>query len=476
MVTRAGSTESDALCLNKYEHCLHRLILDLAHIGVLVVNRQGDIKYLNPTYANMFGMDIETAMTRNINDYFPDSKLMRVMETGIPDKAVEFSYRGQDALLNRYPIIDNGVVTGGFVEVYFRDIRELQKLLRKMSNLQRKVLYYKRKSQGLPGAQYTFDQLIGESSVMKKFKKLATQFAQSSMPVLIMGESGSGKELVAHAIHSASPRAGDAFVTVNCAAIPKDLLESELFGFEEGAFTGAKTGGKVGKFELADRGTIFLDEVGELPMDMQAKLLRVLEGGEIQKIGTSELVYSDFRLIAATNKDLAASVAKEMFREDLYHRLHILVLKIPPLRERPEDLLLLAQHALNTTEDRPFNVGIAFASEVQQLLQSYPWPGNIRELRNVLSFAVFSLDEGQNEIKLRNLPPYMLESGVMMVTRQKTAPSPLNQAREKSEREALSLALEETHQNKVKAAKLLGISRNELYRKMRKYGLIGQTG
>ena len=208
---------------------------------------------------------------------------------------------------------------------------------------------------------------------------------------------------------------------------------------------------------------------------MQAKLLRVLESGEIQKIGTSELVYSDFRLIAATNKDLASSVAKGSFREDLYHRLHILVMNIPALRDRPEDIPLLAQHVLNTTKDRPLNLKIAFASDVQQLLGSYPWPGNIRELRNVISFAVFSLDEGQNEIKLRNLPPYMLESGILMVDRQKTAPSPLNQAREKTEREALTLALEDTRQNRVQAAKLLGISRNELYRKMRKYGLLRKT-
>jgi transcriptional regulator with PAS, ATPase and Fis domain len=474
MVSRSDYRENDALCLNKYEDCLHKLILDLAHVGVLVTDANGDIKYLNPTYARMFGLDIKAALTKNINDYFPNSKLMDVMKTGVPDKAVEFSFKGQDALINRYPIIDDGVTMGGFIEVYFRDIRELQKLMRKMNNLQKKVLYYKRKSQGLPGAKYTFDDIIGESAVIKEFKKLGMQFARSSMPVLIMGESGSGKELVAHAIHSASPRAGEAFVRVNCAAIPKDLLESELFGFEEGTFTGAKSGGSVGKFELADRGTIFLDEIAELPLDMQAKLLRVLESGEIQKIGTSELVFSDFRLVAATNKDLAASVAKGSFREDLYHRLHILVLKIPPLRERPEDIPILAQHVLNTTKEGPSNLEIKFANEVKQLLKSYLWPGNIRELRNVLSFAVFSLDEGLSEIRLRNLPPYMLESGVMMVTRLKAAPSPLSQAREKSEKEALILALETTDQNKVKAARLLGISRNELYRKMRKYGLLSQ--
>lgn len=467
-----GCPEHDVLRLNRYEDCLHKLILDLAHIGVLITDRKGDIKYLNPTYAKMFNMEIGDALTKNICDYFPESKLMEVMETGIPDKAVKFSFQGQNALINRYPITDQGVVTGGFIEVYFRDIRELQKLMHRMDSLEKKVLYYKRKSQGLPGALYTFDDIVGESPAMKECKKLGKQFARSSIPVLILGESGSGKELVAHAIHAASLRAGEAFVRVNCAAIPKDLLESELFGFEEGTFTGAKIGGKVGKFELADKGTIFLDEIGELPLDMQAKLLRVLENGEIQKIGTSEFVYSDFRLIAATNQDLATAVARRTFREDLYHRLHILVLKVPALRQRPDDIPVLAQYLLNTTKDKPSSQRITFTDEVVKLLQSHSWPGNIRELKNVLTFALFSMDEGNGEIRLRNLPPYMLENSVRMASTLKSPLSPLNQAREKSEKEALVLALEQTAQNKVKASKLLGISRNEIYRKMRKYGMI----
>lgn len=467
----SGCSETDALRLNRYKDCLHKLILDLAHIGVLITDRKGDIKYLNPTFASMFDIDLDGALKRNINDFFPESKLMEVMRTGIPDKAVEFSFDGQNALINRYPIADQGEVTGGFIEVYFRDIKELQKLMRRMDTLQKKVLYYKRKSQGLPGALYTFDDIVGESPAMKECKKLGKQFSRSSIPVLILGESGSGKELVAHAIHAASLRAREAFVRVNCAAIPKDLLESELFGFEEGTFTGAKTGGKVGKFELADKGTIFLDEIGELPLDMQAKLLRVLENGEIQKIGTSEYVMSDFRLIAATNQDLAAAVARRKFREDLYHRLHILVLKVPPLRQRPEDIPILAQFLLNTTRDKPSDLAITFAGDVLRLLQTHSWPGNIRELKNVLSFALFSLDDGLHEIRLRNLPPYMLETGVRMAATSKNAASPLNQAREKSEKEALLNALEQTAQNKVKAAKLLGISRNEIYRKMKKYGL-----
>ena len=179
-----------------------------------------------------------------------------------------------------------------------------------MTDLEKKVNYYRRKSQGLPTAIYTFDDLVGKGESIRHSKSLGLRFAHSSQPVLLFGESGSGKELVAHALHAASQRAREAFIRVNCAAIPKDLMESELFGFEDGTFTGAKIGGKVGKFELADKGTIFLDEIADLPFDMQAKLLRVIDNKEIQKIGNSGSVTSDFRLIAATNKDLEKLVTR----------------------------------------------------------------------------------------------------------------------------------------------------------------------
>jgi transcriptional regulator with PAS, ATPase and Fis domain len=447
------------------------MILDIAHIGILVTDHKGNIKYLNPTFSNMFDVEIEFALGKNINDYFPKSQLLDVIRSGIPHKAIRFSYRGQDALINRYPITNGDKTIGGLIEVYFRDINVLKDLMQQMTDLEKKVLYYKRKTQGLPGAKYTFDDIIGQSDTIRDLKNLGSRFATSSQPVLLYGESGSGKELVAHAIHASSQRANEVFIRVNCAAIPKDLMESELFGFEEGTFTGAKVGGKVGKFELADKGTIFLDEIAELPFEMQAKLLRVIENKEIQKIGTSISVYSDFRLIAATNKDLATLVREGTFREDLYHRLHILVLQVPPLRERSEDILLLVQHLLRELEDKPQNLDVSFSPEVKQLLQGYAWPGNIRELRNVLSFAILSLDEGQNEIRLRNLPPYLVEKGILKVRPYNNDSGSLIQAREKSEKEALAAALERSARNKSKAAKMLGISRNELYKKIKKYGL-----
>jgi transcriptional regulator with PAS, ATPase and Fis domain len=471
MKAHKGCSGVDALSLDINTGCLHRMILDIAHIGILVTDSKGNIKYLNPAFSTMFDIEIEFALGKNINDYFPKSQLLDVIRSGIPHKAIRFSYRGQDALINRYPITNGDKTIGGLIEVYFRDINVLKDLVQQMTDLEKKVLYYKRKAQGLPGAKYTFDDIIGQSDKIRDLKNLGLRFATSSQPVLLYGESGSGKELVAHAIHAYSQRANEIFIRVNCAAIPKDLMESELFGFEEGTFTGAKVGGKVGKFELADKGTIFLDEIAELPFEMQAKLLRVIENKEIQKIGTSISVYSDFRLIAATNKELATLVREGTFREDLYHRLHILVLQVPPLRERSEDILLLIPHLLRELEDKPHNLDVSFSPEVKQLLQGYAWPGNIRELRNVLSFAILSLDDGQNEIRLRNLPPYLVEKGILKVRLFKDDSCSLIQAREKSEKEALLAAMERSPQNKSKAAKILGISRNELYKKIKKYSL-----
>ena len=453
--------------------CLFKFILDIAHVGILITDKNGDIKYLNPKYAEMFKFDIQEALTRNICDYFKNSKLMEVIQTGKPDMAMKFSFQGQDALVNRHPIIRGNETIGGIIEVYFRDITELNSLIRRMNSLEQKVRYYKRKAQALPGARYSFDDIVGNSETTSSLRRKGMQFAKSSQPVLILGESGTGKELVAHATHSASLRAGEVFISINCAAIPKDLLEAELFGYEEGTFTGAKVGGKVGKFELADRGTIFLDEIGDLPLEMQAKLLRVIENKEIQKIGMSSPVYSDFRLVAATNKNLEACVAAGTFREDLYHRLNMLALRVPPLRERPEDILVLAQYLLDTLEDKPQDYRILLGSKVKQLFNMYSWPGNIREMKNVLSYAVFSLEEGQGEINLRNLPPYIIEKGVLNHKPGPPAVSSLSQARQDSEKEAILSALDSSGNNKAQAARLLGISRNELYKKMRRYGLGG---
>lgn len=456
----------------KSQGCLYREIIDMAHVGILICQVDGTIRLINPTYADMFGMNPVDSIGKNICEYFQNSRMLTVMQTGKADIDVKFTFKGQDALISRHPIVDNGKVVGGFIEVYSRDISKLSNLLKQLNNLEAKVKYYKRRAQGLPRAKYSLDDIIGQSEAITKIKKKVKNFAKSPELILVQGESGVGKELFAHAIHNASPRCAEAFLSINCAAIPGELLESELFGYEEGTFTGAKRGGKVGMFELADRGSIFLDEIGELPLAMQAKLLRVIENKEIQKIGRSSPAHSDFRVIAATNRDLYELVNQNKFRPDLFHRLNTLSLKIPSLRERTDDIPVLIHYILQSAFDKTGLKNITVSSEVMKLANAYSWPGNIREMKNVFSFALLLMEEDDSVIKLRHLPPYLIEKGVVNNNRLgRETVSSISHARIRAEREAIIAALKTSGNNKSQAAKILEISRNELYKKIRKYEL-----
>jgi len=447
----------------------YKVVLDSLHIGILVCDSKGVITYMNHKFAEMFNIDLSTSTNTMITDFFPNSAMLEVMKTGRSDKAVKFHFKGRDALVFRTPISNKAKATWGFIEVFFRDFSEFKEIMRRMNSLTKKVDYYKRRTQGLPGSKYSFDDIIGNSQVIQALKQKGGKFAKSSQPILILGESGTGKELVAHSIHSYSLRASEIFMKINCASIPKDLLESELFGYNEGAFTGSRKGGKIGKFELSDRGTIFLDEIGELPLTMQAKILRVIETKEIEKIGESDAIFSDFRLVAATNRNLEEAVAKGAFREDLYHRINILVLKVPPLRERAEDLPEIIQHLLNIMEDKPPDLQIKVGQNVMQLFRKYPWPGNIRELKNVLIFSLISLENGETEIETHHLPKYMLKTSNLESTSSFSVTSSIREIRKISEKKAILEALDIAKQNKSRASKILGISRNELYRKIGKY-------
>jgi transcriptional regulator with PAS, ATPase and Fis domain len=299
---------------------------------------------------------------------------------------------------------------------------------------------------------------------MRSLKDHALQAAATNLPVVITGESGTGKELFAQAIHHASSRRPFSFVRLNCSAIPRDLIETELFGYDKGAFTGARSSGKPGKFELAQHGSMFLDEIGDLPLEMQPKLLRVLEEKEFERVGGTSLIKADFRLLAATNQNLEDMLENGRFRSDLFYRLNVIPLHIPPLRERKEDLIPIADHLLKQmTHD---------FSEIQldpqsvKILREYEWPGNVRELSNVLERVVSSLDK--NTIFPHDLPFYLHG-------RQKIIPSANNSSlksvQDAAEKEAIRLALESSDDNKSKAADMLGIHRSLLYKKMKKYDL-----
>ena len=312
--------------------------------------------------------------------------------------------------------------------------------------------------------RYDLSNIIGTSGPMKQVYEQIAQVAQTATTVLIRGESGTGKELIAHAIHYNSPRASKPFVKVSCAALPDTLIESELFGYEKGAFTGAQAR-KRGRFELAHGGTLFLDEVGELNLSTQVKLLRVLQEGEFERLGGTETIKADIRLIAATNRDLEAAMSERQFREDLYYRLNVFSIFVPPLRDRKPDVMLLADHFLIKYARRHNKRIKRIATPAIDMLMSYHWPGNVRELENIVERAVLTCD-GQ-VIHGHDLPPTLQTAEASGTTMQ----SSLSDAIEQFEKDLIVDALKSTRGNRAKAARLLGTTERIIGYKIRKYDI-----
>ena len=312
--------------------------------------------------------------------------------------------------------------------------------------------------------RFTFDGLIGENELFQKAVFLARRAAMSNSTILLQGESGTGKEMFAQAVHNASARSDQLFVAVNCGAIPRDLIESELFGYEEGAFTGAKRGGCQGKFELASRGTIFLDEIGDMPIELQVTLLRVLQEKNVTRLGGSKVIPVNVRVIAATNRDLKKVILKGRFREDLYYRLNIFDINIPPLRERQSDIELLAEHLVGKITRLLGKTGIRISSEVLSCLTQYSWPGNIRELENAMERAI-NLAPG-DLIETEHLPDYLVEKQNQLTL--KSGPV-ITLTLQEMERQAIISALNALERNVVQTARVLGVSRSTLYNKIREY-------
>ena len=331
------------------------------------------------------------------------------------------------------------------------------------------------------GLMYSFDSILGESKALKEAVSLARKVSVTDVPVLLTGETGTGKEVFAQSIHYSSKRARQNFVAVNCSSFSKELLESEMFGHKAGSFTGALKD-KKGLFEEANNGTIFLDEIGELPLPMQAKLLRVLETGEIQKIAHKGQLHSDFRLIGATNRNLAEMVRQGQFREDLYHRLSVFELDIPPLRDRVSDIPLLVRHFVTQSVGDNRQKDIRIDDALYDAFAQYPWRGYVRELKNVLLYALYSLGDDQSVLTVQHLPPRFmreLEAAAVAGTIPDAEGSRqdsqnFSEASARAERKVLWDALVNSRYNKVLAARTLGISRSKLYRKLREHGLLAK--
>lgn len=470
LTVEKASPENVKMLLKQIEGLQQRiemanLIFNHIYSGSCVTDAKGYITHFNEPYGEFLGVDPKKQIGRHVTDVIENSRMHIVAQTGKAEINVSHRIKGQNMVVQRIPIFKDGELIAVFGQVTFKDVRDVSRLAHRLSLLESKVQLYEEELKSLRSTRYTIDSIIGASPAIKALKNEALRAASNQLPVLISGESGTGKELFAQGIHQASPRRLRPFVRLNCAAIPKDLFESELFGYAKGAFTGARSQGKPGKFELANGGTIFLDEIGELPMEMQPKLLRVLEEKEFERIGGTKIVRTDFKLIAATNRNLEDLMAEGRFRQDLYYRLNVIPVRIPPLRVRTQDIVPIARHLLDKiAEETDFEYQLS--PQAEKVLLAHDWPGNVRELSNVLERTISGLDGVL--IGADDLAIYLRKASTKIGRGYELN---LKRRLAQAERDAIQEALALSEDNKSQAANLLGIHRTHLYKKMERHGL-----
>ncbi|WP_110928871.1 sigma-54 interaction domain-containing protein [Bacillus massiliglaciei] len=460
-----SNNKNDFLNSDNHEELLFKDIIEFTYDGLVMVDTDGYIQMLSKAYADFLGVDQESSIGKHVADVIENTRMHIVAKTGKQEVAELQKIKDGYIIATRSPMKKDGRLVGAVGKILFKNVGQFTALSKRVRSLESEVKRYKGEFRERNKASYTFDQMMGKSPAFLEVKEQAQQAAESDSNVLILGESGTGKELFAHSIHNESRRAMGVFVKVNCAAIPADLLESELFGYEEGSFTGAKKGGKSGKFEAADGGTIFLDEIGELPLHMQVKLLRVLQEKEIERVGSTSSIPIDVRVIAATNRKLEEMVEHGEFRLDLYYRLKVMQIQVPSLRERSEDIEILMHHFIEKYQNIMKKRVSGMHDTALRLLRLYSWPGNIRELENIIERAMNIVNEGEM-ISAGHLP-----SEITGASKTSGTLRTLAEIMEETERNTLLESLEMASGNKSEAAKRLGISRTTLYEKMNKYGL-----
>ncbi|CBH21203.1 MAG: sigma 54-interacting transcriptional regulator [Acetoanaerobium sp.] len=441
------------------------VILNNAYEWLVIIDDKGYIMMMSKGYKEFIGDMVPEG--KHVTEVIENTKLHDIVKTGKTQIGEIQIIKGQQVIASRLPIIKDNKIIGAIGKVIFKDITDFYDMSKKIITMEKEIKYYKDQLKKQKSAKYSFSNIIGESKSLMEVKNICQRAAMSDSNVLIMGESGTGKELFAHAIHNASDRASGPFVKINCAAIPSELLESELFGYEGGAFTGAKKEGKVGKFELANGGSIFLDEIGDMPLQMQVKLLRVLQEREIERIGSTKTRPINVRIISATNKNLEEEVKSGNFREDLYYRLNVMSVNIEPLRKRKDDIRPLAK-ALVKKLSSQMGVHVDSISEkAMAALEAYDWPGNIRELENVIERSINLLDSDRI-IKVSTLPVHITQSHKTHVY---IAGSTLKEQLYDVEKSIILECLNENQGNKQKTANDLDMSRTSLYQKLKSYGI-----
>ena len=455
-------------------------LFDSLYEGAVVVDQAGRITWINDKYKALIGWNGSEAIEgRAIEDVLPNSQLRRVVETGQADLLDVLTIGGRQMVVSRIPLHgEAGNVIGALGVILYDRLQALKPIVSKFQRMQADLATVRKQLAEGRQAKYRFSQFIGASRLAVDTKEQARRAAEREGAVLLLGETGTGKELLAHAIHAASRRGDGPLVSINAAAIPEALLEAELFGVEPGAFTGAGTRSRSGKFTLADGGTLFLDEVGDMPLALQPKLLRVLQEGEVEPVGGNQLRAVNVRVIAATSRDLKSMIEAGTFRADLYYRLNVLPIRLPPLRERREDISILCETLLEQIAEQGGEAPCTLAADGLARLYAYDWPGNVRELRNVLEQAVAQSDNRRlTSADFHMLPETSIATVVMPAQVGDSVLRPVRPLREvvaAAERNEILRALEATGGVKMHAAKLLGISRAQLYEKLGTLGVASE--
>ncbi|MBA1335531.1 MAG: Acetoacetate metabolism regulatory protein AtoC [Firmicutes bacterium] len=432
-----------------------KAILDFSHEGIIATDREGRITLYNPASEKIFGISHYNVLGKKISEVIPNTRIPEVLKTGQMELGkIQKTDTGLIAT-NRVPIIIEDQVMGAVAT--FQDVTKIQELEQKI----RQEIFKK----GLV-ARHRFEDIIGNSSGIRRVVELAKKYALTDSTILIYGESGTGKELFAQSIHNASKRKDGPFVAINCAALPSNLLESELFGYEEGAFTGALKGGKKGLFEIAHNGTIFLDEINEMDIGIQARMLRVIQEKEIMRIGGDKVIPVDVRVVAASNRHLRREVELGSFREDLYYRINVLSIEIPPLRKRKEDIAPLLDYFIIKFSRKHNKKMKSFESKIIDTLKNYDWPGNVRELENIIEKLVIISDgKTLQEADAEDILSFELNYPSAI----KECPDEFTKGTlDEITKKIVKRVLEEEDYNKTRTADRLGIDRGTLTRKLKK--------
>ena len=434
--------------------------------GITVVDRDAMLRYLSPVHERFFGYQRGDALGRPVQEVIENTRLHIVARSGNAEIGQVQEMRDVTRVVNRVPIHRDGELVGAIGRVMFKAPEEVHELSRQISSLRAEVDYYKKELVGLRHRAFGLDEIVGESEPIRQLKADIRKIAPLDVPVFVSGESGSGKELVAHAIHNLSRRVERPMVVVNCGALPATLVESELFGYEAGAFTGARREGRAGKFEMADRSSLFLDEIGDMPMETQVKLLRVIEGGLFERVGSNRTRSTNFRLISATNRDLHKLISEEAFRADLYFRINGVTLQVPPLRARASDIPLLARHFVQRVAPRIGSSVRRIQPKALDLLQSLSWPGNVRQLHHEVQRAMIFADGTELTLASFRALEEQQEAPARTVVAPAASATTIRDTIGNVEFSLIREALQRHKGNKKRVAEELGISRSYLYKKL----------